>query len=158
MKNLSKIVAIMAVTGSLSACATLTRGTTQDFVVDSSPPGASVETTSGFTCPATPCTFKMPRKDSFTVTVSKDGYETHYAEVTSNMSGDATPGMLGNVLIGGLIGVGVDATSGALNDLTPNPLMVTLKPRSASAPVPAAAPVASAADAVPVAPSGSPGS
>jgi hypothetical protein len=35
--------------------------------------------------------------------------------------------MAGNVLVGGLIGIGVDAYSGAMNDLVPNPLSVKLE-------------------------------
>jgi hypothetical protein len=35
--------------------------------------------------------------------------------------------MAGNVLVGGLIGVGVDAASGATKELKPNPLAVTLE-------------------------------
>jgi hypothetical protein len=134
LQSFLKLAAMVAMVGLVPACATITRGTTQAFVVESSPPGASVKATNGFTCPATPCKFNMPRKDSFTVTVSKDGYETQTAEVLSNMSGGGTAGMLGNVLVGGFIGIGVDATSGALNDLAPNPLVMILKPLSASAP------------------------
>ena len=100
----------------------------------------------------------MPRKDAFTVTVSKDGYETQTAEIMSNMSGGGTAGMIGNVLIGGLIGVGVDSTSGALNDLTPNPLVVTLKSLTGSEPVQASAPTASAAGAPATPTAGNPGS
>ncbi len=123
--------------GSISACATITRGTTQQFVVETSPPGASVKTSNGFTCPATPCTFSMQRKEAFTVTVSKEGYAPHVAEIRSEMAGSGAAGMAGNILIGGLIGIGVDATSGALNDLTPNPLNLVLQPMGA----PVAAPV-----------------
>jgi len=35
--------------------------------------------------------------------------------------------MIGNAVFGGVIGIGVDATSGALNDLKPNPVKVTLE-------------------------------
>lgn len=35
--------------------------------------------------------------------------------------------MAGNVLIGGLIGVGIDAGTGAMKDLRPNPLVVRLE-------------------------------
>lgn len=43
------------------------------------------------------------------------------------MSDAGTAGMIGNVVFGGVIGVGVDATSGATLDLYPNPVRVTLK-------------------------------
>jgi hypothetical protein len=116
---------------SLPACATVTRGTTQQFTVESSPPGASVETSNGFTCPSTPCTFRMPRKDAFTITISKDGYAEQTHSIQSNMSGGGGAALAGNLIVGGIIGAGVDATSGALNDLTPNPLIVTLAPETA---------------------------
>ena len=35
--------------------------------------------------------------------------------------------MAGNVLLGGLIGAGVDASTGAMNELVPNPLHVVLE-------------------------------
>jgi hypothetical protein len=34
----------------------------------------------------------------------------------------------GNIIAGGIIGGIVDGTNGSTNDLTPNPLVVTLKP------------------------------
>lgn len=34
--------------------------------------------------------------------------------------------MAGNIFVGGIIGVAVDAGSGAMNDLVPNPVNVTL--------------------------------
>ena len=36
--------------------------------------------------------------------------------------------MAGNVLVGGLIGAAIDAGSGAMNDLRPNPVRVKLVP------------------------------
>lgn len=112
---------------SLPACATMTRGTTQEFTVESSPPGAQASTSNGFECAATPCTFRMSRKDAFNITVSKDGYVSQTHEVTSNMSGAGGAALVGNVLVGGIIGGAVDASSGALNDLKPNPLVVALR-------------------------------
>jgi hypothetical protein len=50
--------------------------------------------------------------------------------------------MAGNVLVGGLIGVAVDAGSGATQELVPNPLNVTLEPLPAPAPEPEPEPVA----------------
>lgn len=128
----------------VSGCATITRGTAQDFTVESTPPGASVSTSNGFECPSTPCTFRMPRKEGFTVNLTMDGYEPAEAAVTSGMSGGGAAGMAGNVLIGGLIGVGVDATSGALNDLSPNPLRVELRPLAPAEPAVVAEPAAPA--------------
>lgn len=117
---------------SLPACATITRGTTQQFTVESSPPGTRASTSNGFSCEATPCTFRMSRKDAFTVTISREGYAEQTHSIDSRMTGGGGAAMAGNILVGGLIGVGVDATSGALNDLTPNPLIVTLEAEGAA--------------------------
>lgn len=129
---------------SLPACATITRGTTQQFTVESTPPGARVSTSNGFDCVSTPCTFRMPRKDPFRVTVALDGYVTQTVEVTSSVSGAGGTAMAGNILVGGLIGGAVDATSGAMNDLKPNPLVVTLQTPSQQAANQNAAPVVAA--------------
>lgn len=128
-----------------TGCATITRGTAEDFTVESTPAGASVRTSTNFECASTPCTFHMPRKTGFTVTVSKPGFQTATATVTSGMSGAGGAGLAGNILVGGLIGIGVDATSGALNDLRPNPLHVDLTPTPGPAP---ATPVVAQADAL----------
>lgn len=138
-----RALTLVGVALSVPACATVTRGTTQQFTVESTPPGARVTTSNGFECVSTPCTFRMSRKDGFNVTVSKDGYVSQTVEVTSSMSGAGGAALAGNVLVGGLIGGAVDATSGALNDLKPNPLTVTLRtPAEEAAAARSPAPVA----------------
>lgn len=132
---------------SLPACATITRGTTQQFTVESTPPGARVNTSNGFECAATPCAFRMSRKDPFTVTVAMDGYVSQTVEVTSSVSGAGGTAMAGNILVGGLIGGAVDATSGAMNDLKPNPLMVVLRTPAQEAAAQASASAATTAGA-----------
>ena len=127
---------------SLPACATITRGKTQEFTVESTPPGAQATTSNGFECVSTPCTFRMPRKDAFNITVSKEGYVSQTHEITSSMSGAGGAALAGNVLVGGIIGGAVDASSGALNDLKPNPLVVILRTPAEEARARAAAPAA----------------
>jgi len=68
----------------------------------------------------------MPRKDAFRATVSLDGYVTQEHEIKTGMSGNGAAGLAGNVIFGGIVGGVVDANSGALNDLKPNPLIVIL--------------------------------
>lgn len=111
----------------LSACATVTRGTKDSFVVQTTPPGAQVSMSNGYACPSTPCAVKMPRRSEFVATVSKPGYQPVQANITNRVSGGGGAAMAGNVLVGGIIGVGVDAGTGAMLDLTPNPLVVTLE-------------------------------
>ncbi len=143
MKKL--ILAALPLAMSVGACATVTRGMHEAFTVETEPSGAMVETSNGLHCDATPCTFaRVERKAEFTVTITKPGYRTWTGNVTHHTAGAGAAGMAGNVLVGGLIGVGVDATSGATQDLTPNPLHVALELEAPAAPV--ATPTAAAAD------------
>ena len=111
----------------LSGCATITRGNSTAWEVNTNPVGAKVKTTNGFYCDSTPCSLKMPRKSEFTATITKLGYKSLDVKVTNKVSGSGGAGMAGNVLVGGIIGAGVDLATGAMLDLTPNPLTVNLE-------------------------------
>lgn len=132
----------------LGACATIVRGTKQKFTIESSPPAAKAETSLGVTC-TTPCTVKVDRKTRFTVTVSKDGFETQTVKVGRKVTAEGgTISFGGNWIIGGAIGMGIDAGSGAMFDLWPNPLVVTLAPKTEAPAAPVAASVPAEAPAV----------
>lgn len=123
-----RILALACAASSLAACATVTRGSNDAWMVDSDPSGARVETTNGHMCTATPCAIKMSRKSEFTATISKPGYKPATVQVTHKTANAGAAGVAGNVLVGGLIGIGVDMATGASQDLTPNPVKVTLEP------------------------------
>ena len=112
----------------LGGCATVTRGTTTAMVINTTPTGARVSTSNGFICESTPCRFDMSRKAEFRVSITKEGYKPFEGSVTHKVASAGGAGFAGNVLVGGLIGMTVDANSGAMNDLYPNPLNVTLAP------------------------------
>jgi hypothetical protein len=110
----------------LAGCATVTRGTHDVLVVQSEPAGAHVTISpDGGQC-TTPCTMKLKRKGKYSVEIHRDGYETVTVNVQPQIVGAGAAGMAGNVLVGGLIGAVVDGTSGAMKDLKPNPVTVTL--------------------------------
>jgi len=119
-----------------SACATVTKGTDDTVSFASEPPGAAVsfkEVTgrinqSGCT---TPCTLELNRKYTYSVEMTKEGYQTWVGQLDPKMSGDGAAGMAGNILIGGVIGAAIDASTGAMNDLKPNPMVATLVPADA---------------------------
>jgi hypothetical protein len=81
---------------------------------------------------------KMPRKSQFTATITKPGYKPVSVSVTNKVSGGGGAAMAGNVILGGLIGAGVDASSGAMLDLTPNPAIVKLEKEENAVTQPAA--------------------
>jgi hypothetical protein len=61
------------------------------------------------------------------VTISKLGYEKQTVQIVPQIGGGGGAGMAGNIVFGGVIGAGVDVASGAMYDLKPNPLFVTLE-------------------------------
>ena len=77
-------------------------------------------------------TFLKRRKENFDVTVSKPGYVTQTVKVKSNFSPTGGSAMAGNLIASGVVGVGVDALSGASLSLYPNPVVVHLVPQSKS--------------------------
>ena len=110
-----------------TGCATITRGSTEAFVIETKPIGAEAKLSNGLYC-TTPCSLKVKRRGDFVVTLTKEGYETATAAVTSSVDSGGAAGMAGNVLLGGVIGAGVDAGTGAMHSHKPNPLVVELVP------------------------------
>ena len=126
--RLVRVIAVVCAAGSLGACATVTRGSKDAWVVNTDPSGAKVETSNGHQCASTPCAIKMSRKSKFTATITKEGYKPATVEVTHKTANAGAAGVAGNVLLGGVIGLGVDVATGASQDLTPNPVNLKLEP------------------------------
>lgn len=121
------LFAIIASSLSLAACATVTRGTTEQITFTSTPP-AAMRTSTGLSCPTTPCTLEVNRKSEFIATFSKEGYQSHDVSVQTRLAGAGAAGFAGNVLIGGLVGMGVDAATGSTLEHFPNPVEASLVP------------------------------
>ena len=96
------------------------RGNKTSFTVQSYPENAQVSLSNGKSCNATPCTFRVHRKDVFVATVSKAGYKPYVVGVSHHISTEGVVAFLGNGLIGGLIGAAVDVGTGSTLDLKPN--------------------------------------
>lgn len=124
MRTLALLAAAL-VALALTGCATVTRGSSETFVVTTEPAGARVTLSSGETC-VTPCALEKRRKHAFDVEIEHDGYAPVFTQIIPQVSGAGATGMAGNVLVGGIIGIGVDAATGATRDLRPNPLEVKL--------------------------------
>jgi len=123
-----KIILIAVIVLLSTGCATITRGKMDAMVIESTPANvtATLHTVGGDITCSTPCALELKRKDAFTVTFTKDGYETITTNVVPVQASAGSAGMAGNILFGGLIGAAVDAGSGAMKDLTPNPLVVKM--------------------------------
>lgn len=123
MKNiLSTSLCLLALTG----CGTITRGANEPVRIESEPSGASVTTDIGLYCPKTPCVLKVPRNKAFTAT-GKLGAKTGSVRVETVATGKGNVALAGNAIAGGIIGLGVDAATGANRDHRPNPAIIVLK-------------------------------
>src|SRR5690349_7030838 len=111
----------------LGGCASVTRGWSEQMQITSQPEGAEVRTSLSQAC-TTPCTLTVSRKDEFSVSFTKPGYEPQTIQVGTRIAGAGAAGFAGNVLVGGIIGMGVDAASGATLEHYPNPVVAMLQP------------------------------
>ena len=136
MKSIFKLALISACALSFAGCASVTSGTDQQISV--STPGAngancSLTSPDGtYNVRSTPGSVTVSKsKHDIAVLCKKSGYENGATTISSNFQALT----LGNILIGGVIGIGIDAASGAMNKY-PESVSVTMKKETApSAPV-----------------------
>ncbi|MEL8056302.1 MAG: translation initiation factor 2 [Pseudomonadota bacterium] len=128
---MKRVILAAGLAVSLSACATITKGTEDTVRLNSQPEGAKVtfvETRGKLAdqqC-QTPCVMELNRKWDYKVTFELDGYKSVEGLLEPKLSGDGAAGMAGNVLIGGIVGAAIDGSTGAMNDLKPNPMVAIL--------------------------------
>lgn len=129
MKTTLNTAAIAAALLAVTACSTVTTGTTQMVTLDT-PLAAGAKCTMTdmekrvYQVPATPTSLVVEKGDGpMTIVCEKDGYEKANALIDEEFAG-AT---LGNILIGGGIGILIDAASGAAQRY-PDKLTVWMKP------------------------------
>lgn len=134
------ILLASAVATVLTGCATVTRGTSEQVTFTSEPSGAAMRTSTGLQCSATPCTFDISRKTEFVATFSLPGYRDQQINVVTELAGNGAAGFAGNVLVGGVVGMGTDAVTGATQDHKPNPVHAVMVPSRAAPDHPTAAP------------------
>jgi len=113
MRTLAWTAAGLALT--LTACATITRGTTQVVAVDTpGVPGATctIQTQSGPQLVTTPGAVTLNKgSNALPIQCTKECYVTGSSIIPAGTETMAA----GNVILGGVIGLGVDAASGAMN-------------------------------------------
>jgi hypothetical protein len=121
MKRIYAVAATAALGFALSGCATVINGTSQDYQMESMPAGAKATLSSGETC-TTPCEISLKRRNDLSVRFDLAGYKSETVLVQSRTGGAG----VGNILLGGVIGAGVDAANGSMNSLYPRPLRIKL--------------------------------
>jgi hypothetical protein len=111
------IIGLAVATG---GCATITRGTTQVVAINTpGAPGATCSLTSasiGGQTVVTPAVATLQKgRDNVSVHCTKECHQDGAGIIPSTMEGMAA----GNIVLGGVIGLGVDAASGAMNSYAP---------------------------------------
>ena len=162
MLRLMACAAVIIAATQLGACASIVEGSSQSVLVTT--PGVQ-DATCTLTSPEigaqvvhTPGSLTLSKsKHDVQVSCTKQGYNDGAGTITSNFEGMT----LGNLLLGGIIGVGIDAASGAMNKYQPQvAVMMTKKdgtdtPGDNQSPV-ANAPIASTRSAPSAKPAGEP--
>jgi len=116
---------------SLGACASITKGSKENVEFISDPEGASVrvydimQDRDGGEC-ITPCILKLDRRGVYRAIFEKEGHTSKKIKLTPEYSTGGLAGGAGSALMSAGIGVGVDALTGAMKDLTPNPVKARL--------------------------------
>jgi hypothetical protein len=82
VKKIKMLSGVVAASLLLPACATVTRGTSQKYNIETTPTAAEVSLSTGQQC-ISPCKLKLKRKPGFTATIKKDGYQTQTLSVDS---------------------------------------------------------------------------
>ena len=125
-----RIFGIVALGVMLGGCASVTRGTTENIAISSTPSGVEA-VVSGLEVPTTcttPCSVVAKRNADISITFEKPGYESQVVQLQRDIPGTGAAGFAGNLLLGGIVGMGVDAATGAATDHKPNPVIVTMQP------------------------------
>lgn len=106
-------------------CATVATlgGQDQQVTITSTPPGAAV-IVDGQPAGTTPAIVKLSRRSEHNVEIAASGHETAQVTIRRHLN----PWMLGNIVVGGFIGLAVDVISDASHTLSPDELNVVLRP------------------------------
>lgn len=130
--NIYKLSGLMLLVCLATGCATVTTGTSQTITIETEPPGATCKMsreneTIGVVNP-TPGSVTIGKdKDAVDISCELSGYHTTTRKLDSTFQGMT----LGNVLLGGIIGIAVDAGSGAMNEY-PESISIRLMPEEFS--------------------------
>ena len=136
----TRLVFAAAAAVAVSGCATIIEGSSQAIAIDTTPPGASCsverEGQQISSIASTPGSAHVDKsKNDITVTCNKPGYREAKMSYSPKFNGTT----FGNIIAGGVIGVAVDASTGA-NYEYPNQVSITLTPLGAPVPAPTPAP------------------
>jgi hypothetical protein len=119
----ARIIAAVALIAPLAGCGLMFSGSRQSIQVQSSPAGTKLTTTPETGEYTTPTTLNLERKNSYTLRFEKEGYSPATFQIQNHTRGGI---VVADVLLTGLVGVIVDAATGAWNGLSPEAATVSL--------------------------------
>jgi hypothetical protein len=105
-------------------CATIIKGSNADLTVVTQPPGATVYI-DGFPVGPSPWAGEV-KQDAHQIRAELAGYQPGFARVTASFSGWT--------LLGGLLGIVIDAVTGAITTTDQDQVMIVLQPAANPAP------------------------
>lgn len=105
----------------LAACATIMHGTRQSVGITSTPSAATVSD-NGQLLGKTPMVAELTRKADHRIRIELENFEPYEMVLTRHVSG----WIFGNLLLGGLIGIVIDAADGAIYKLKPEAVAANL--------------------------------
>jgi hypothetical protein len=128
-----RLIRVAACVGavSLAGCATIVAGGPDVVLVSSKPDGATV-TLDGYPVGHTPCQVSVKRDSEGVFGFELPGYQKTLVDRDKVLNG----WFLGNLLIGGPIGIGVDLITHDQGKYSTDPLFVELTPASGGQPAP----------------------
>lgn len=131
-RYLLAVIAASLCAPALSGCASIVKGSSQSVAI-STPPvsGADCVLSSkegNWTVVSPGVVHVQKSKEDIQIRCTKVGYQDAVSNIPSNFQGWT----VGNILLGGVIGLGVDAATGAINEY-PNAFQVPMFPSAAPA-------------------------
>lgn len=124
---MKKVLIAILVACILTGCATIIVGPNQRITINSNPSSAKVivKELGGIIrfSGTTPASCKLPRKNEYTVHVKLEGYK----EQTIFVNHSFNAWYIGNLLLGGIIGLIVDFADGAIWNLDPEHIYIELE-------------------------------
>jgi hypothetical protein len=123
---------VLVVSLCMGGCVTIMKGSGTQIPLVSSPSGASVTLVGSkdgqIVRTETPAQVYLRHGQDYTATFEKGGFETTKSLIESTYSGWFFPG---NLILGGIIGIIIDAAGGRVSTLSSDPVHVTLRPSTA---------------------------
>ncbi len=125
-KNLTLSLLVITLVSFTSGCATILQPGPDKIPVRSEPEGAKV-LLNGMLVGVTPTVISVNRADNCSLEIQKDGYQTISLDKNKVVAG----WVFGNLLLGGVIGLGVDLITHNQGKYSEEPVFVTLPTKKA---------------------------